>query len=83
MSNEENYWESVKVDPLNDCPLRGEYPHVDCDVSMYELDPTGCVSHLFGACHNHRMYWHLQSGGSPDPKMQGLDEHTEGYAHID
>jgi hypothetical protein len=77
MSTEKNYWESVEVDPLNHCPLRGEYPHVGCEVEMYEFDPTGCVSHLYGACHAHRMYWHLQSGGSPVATMRGLYEHVD------
>jgi hypothetical protein len=80
-----NYWgESIGVDPANFCPERGEYPHVfGCDVSMYELDPNGDVSHLFGACHEHRTYWHLQSGGRPDPEWEALYEHAEGYTDID
>ena len=37
MTNQaQNYWEQQKIDPVNYCPERGEYPHPSCDVGLYE-----------------------------------------------
>ena len=67
----ENYWESIKVDPANYCPERGDYPHTACDVALHEGGRA--VSHLYGVCHSHRVYWHLQSGGCPWQDLPSLE----------
>jgi hypothetical protein len=69
----ENYWESIKVDPMNYCPDRGGYPHAGCDVGLYEANHGRYMSHLYGACRAHPIYWHLQSGGRPWEDCPGLD----------
>jgi hypothetical protein len=68
----ENYWDSIKVDPANHCPERGEYPHTDCDVGIYEGGTA--ISHLYGVCQEHRIYWHLQSGGRPWEDCPSFEE---------
>jgi hypothetical protein len=73
-----NYWEREKIDLLNYCPQRGEFPHIACKVELYEMG--GSWSHLHGLCHGHKTIWHLQSGGRSWPELPTLDELAdEGY----
>ena len=74
-----NYWDDMRIDPVNYCPERGEYPHAACTVELYEMG--GPYSHLHGVCHGHKTIWHLQSGGAAWHELPTLDElPSEGYA---
>lgn len=73
----QTYLEKVKIDPANYCLLRGEYPHPACQVELYE--GSGGIASIYGVCHAHRTYWHLQTGGSPSndsPKLFELRHYT-------
>jgi hypothetical protein len=78
-----SYWADQKIDPANYCPERGEYPHAECEVGLYEMDSSGW-SHIHGVCHGHKTLWHLQSGGGADPSWPTLAELAgKGYVRAD
>jgi hypothetical protein len=72
-----SYWMEQKIDPVNDCPERGEFPHANCEVEMYK--GGGPWSLIYGVCHGHKTIWHMSSGGETDPTWPTLAELDESY----
>ena len=78
----ESHWEKIRVDPANQCRDRGEDPHTNCDVALYEGNPAGHRSHMYAACRAHRFYWFLQSGGPVSEEYPTLSELGNDYARL-
>ena len=80
-TTETNYWEQARIDPANYCPERGEYPHPECNVELYELG--GPYSNIHGVCHAHKKVWHLVSGGRAWGELPTLNELDGGYSQVE